>query len=153
MDLSSLLSQLSEAHWDLSVVTGSESSVITYRATVPRIDVSRLLTSGTPVETTGTVEPQVRIPSNMVEVPHPGAFFSDLNLKGNFGITKKNLQDSLYLTPGYVDAFLNSEKPMTPEMALRLEKHFKQLGRSADFWVQMQAQHDLQQMRKKKEFQ
>ncbi len=85
-----------------------------------------------PIPSTPTlVEPELtETRSSLVTLPvHPGIYLCDLLIP--YDITKKNLQDSLRLTAHYVNDLLTGDKPLIAESALFLERHFKQLKRSA----------------------
>ena len=146
----SVKSVISHATINLSMVVEKENvaQVLSYLLTKPE-EASTVISAGfdaIPVETELTT-----IKSSIVTKPvHPGIYLSGLLIP--FDITKKNLQDSLRLTPTYVNDVLTGDKPLTAESALFLERHFKQLKRKAEFWVELQGKWDLHKLRSTKTF-
>lgn len=80
------------------------------------------------------------------KILHPGVVLGELYLKEN-NITQSQLARMLNCTATKINEIVNGKRAMTPEFAIALEKA---LGTSAEMWVRMQADYDLQQARKKK---
>lgn len=71
--------------------------------------------------------------------PHPGEFLVAVYMEPN-EITGRALAERLGVAPSTLSRVLKGSSAVTPEMALRLERA---LGRSAESWLAMQANHDL----------
>ena len=78
----------------------------------------------------------------MKNPPHPGELIRD-NLE-DLGLAVAEAAEGLGVTRQQLYNVLNGKSGITPEMAVRLEKGF---GGSADFWLQMQVNYDLAQVR------
>jgi len=74
---------------------------------------------------------------------HPGRILKNLYLSP-LGVSNTRLAETLGVSRKAVSMIVNERKSVTPEMALALE----QLGAgSAEFWLSMQANYDLFQLR------
>lgn len=71
--------------------------------------------------------------------PHPGEFIREVYLSP-FGISARQVADSLGVSASTFNRLLNGESNVSPEMALRLSKT---LGRSPESWLAMQDRYDL----------
>jgi len=75
---------------------------------------------------------------------HPGVV-----LQGRFllplRISQKQLARALGVPPGRINAIVLGRRPVRAEMALRLARYF---GTSAEFWLRLQVDHDLEQARR-----
>lgn len=71
--------------------------------------------------------------------PHPGEFIAAVYLQPN-GLSGRELAGKLGVSPSTLNRVLRGSSGVSPEMALRLEKA---LGRSAESWLTLQANHDL----------
>ena len=71
--------------------------------------------------------------------PHPGEFIREVYLEP-FGISVRQVADSLGVSGSTFNRLLNAESNVSPKMALRLSKT---LGRSPESWLAMQDQYDL----------
>ena len=81
----------------------------------------------------------------MKNPPHPGkGLKSDIKA---LGLTVTQAAKGLGVTRQRLLNLLNGKRPITAEMAVRLEKG---LGSTADFWLRLQASHDLAQVRHRK---
>jgi addiction module HigA family antidote len=76
---------------------------------------------------------------SMHNPPHPGDFITEVYLKPN-GMSGRELAATLRVSASTLSRILKGEGAVSPEMALRLSKT---LGRSAESWLAMQANHDL----------
>lgn len=76
---------------------------------------------------------------------HPGEYLS-LSYVEPYKISSAELADRLGLPMQTIDGLLKKEIELTAEMAVRFELV---LGRSAESWLGMQADHSLMQARKK----
>lgn len=76
---------------------------------------------------------------------HPGEVLKDLYLQP-LGITQVDAADALGVSRKHLSAILNARAPITPDMAVRLAIG---LETDAEFWLNLQAQHDLWIERKK----
>ncbi len=69
---------------------------------------------------------------------HPGAILKD-ELAAR-GLSANRLALDLGVPSGRIAAILNGKRAPTPDTAVRLGRYFEM---SAQFWVDLQAQHDL----------
>lgn len=74
--------------------------------------------------------------------PHPGAIIREQYL-GPLRLTVTDAAKGLGVTRKTLSELLNGKAGLSPEMAIRLSKAF---GRSAESWLQLQAQYDLAQL-------
>lgn len=73
-------------------------------------------------------------------LPHPGETLRE-HLMIALGLTAETLAGHLGLAdPGRIRRIADELEPMTPDLALRLERVF---GMDAQTWMALQAQHDL----------
>lgn len=73
-------------------------------------------------------------------LPHPGAHLREDYLP-DYGLTAGALAKAMGLKDRTrVERLVRETQPVTPDTALRLAKVF---GTSADFWMNLQTQHDL----------
>ena len=70
---------------------------------------------------------------------HPGEYITEEFLKP-LGITPYRLAKDIGVTENRVHRLLKGEASMTADMAMRLHRYF---NISAEFWLNMQAFHDL----------
>jgi len=73
---------------------------------------------------------------------HPGSMLSEYLKFNNWSY--RELADRTGLPMQVIIAVCNEQSPVTPEIALVLEKAF---DRPASFWLNMQAWHDLEAAR------
>ncbi len=76
--------------------------------------------------------------------PHPGELIRD-NLE-DLRLAVAEAAKGLGITRQQLYNVINGKSGITPEMAVRFEKGF---GSSADFWLQMQVNYDLAQVRRR----
>ncbi len=76
---------------------------------------------------------------------HPGDFVQ-LGYLDELGLTTAQAAEILGVSPETLASFLARETPVSPELALRLEKAF---GADMDLMLRMQAWYDTVQMRKR----
>jgi addiction module HigA family antidote len=81
----------------------------------------------------------------MHDPPHPGEFISAVYLEPN-ALSGRELAATLGVAPSTLNRVLNGRSAVSPDMALRLSKA---LGRSAESWLAMQANHDLWQAKQR----
>jgi antitoxin HigA-1 len=74
---------------------------------------------------------------------HPGEVLSEEFLHP-FGMSVKALAMSLRVPATRIGAIVKGERSVTADTALRLARFF---GTSAEFWINMQAMHDLTKAR------
>jgi addiction module HigA family antidote len=73
-------------------------------------------------------------------LPHPGEHLREDYLP-DYGLTPGALAKAMGLRDRTrIERLVREAQPVTPDTALRLAKVF---GTSADFWMNLQAQHDL----------
>ncbi len=73
-------------------------------------------------------------------LPHPGEHLREEYLPG-FGLSPGALAKAMGLKDRTrIERLVRETQPVTPDTALRLAKVF---GTTADFWMNLQAQHDL----------
>ena len=70
---------------------------------------------------------------------HPG-FILDTDFMEPLGISVHALARALSVPRTRMNEIVNGRRPITADTALRLSRHF---GTSADFWMGLQAQYDL----------
>ena len=75
---------------------------------------------------------------------HPGEFIKRVYLVPH-DIGSNELARKLKVSPGLVSRLLNGKTDVSPAMAIKLSKV---LGRTAESWMNMQAEHSLWQARK-----
>jgi addiction module HigA family antidote len=80
----------------------------------------------------------------MKNPPHPGIGLKD-ELDA-LGLSVAETAKALGVTRQQLYRLINGECAITPEMALRLEMA---IGSSADFWLRLQMNHDLAQVRQR----
>ncbi len=74
---------------------------------------------------------------------HPGEILAEMYM-GPLGVTVTQAADALGVSRKHVSAIVNGRAPVTPDMAVRLAGVF---GTEPDIWINLQAQHDLWQVR------
>jgi addiction module HigA family antidote len=73
-------------------------------------------------------------------LPHPGEHLREEFLPG-YGLTAGSLAKAMGLRDRTrIERLVRELQPITPDTALRLAKVF---GTTADFWMNLQTQHDL----------
>lgn len=77
--------------------------------------------------------------------PAPGQVLKDEYLKP-LGISQSDLAQRIGITESKVAALVENEIVLDVELSLRLARYF---STSADFWVRLQTEHDLEQARHK----
>lgn len=75
---------------------------------------------------------------------HPGEVLRELYLTP-MSVTVTEAADALRVSRKHVSAIVNGRAPVTPDMALRLAAVF---ATEPEFWVNLQAQHDLWEVRR-----
>lgn len=74
---------------------------------------------------------------------HPGVILAEMYMQPlNVSVTKA--AEALGVSRKHVSAIVNGRAPVTPDMAARLGVVF---GTEPDIWINLQAQHDLWQVR------
>lgn len=81
---------------------------------------------------------------NLYDPVHPGEFIKDMFMEP-FEIPAAELAEKLEVSQSTLSRLLNGKTDLSYEMALRLSKV---IGRSAESWVNMQAQYSLSKSRK-----
>ena len=76
---------------------------------------------------------------------HAGEILLEMYLKP-LGLTITEVASALGVTRKHVSAIIHGRAPVTPEMAMKLSAAF---ATEAEFWVNLQAQHDLWTVRRK----
>lgn len=76
---------------------------------------------------------------NIFEPIHPGEFIREMFMEP-FELSAVDLADRLRISPSTLSRVINGKTDLSVEMALRLSKV---LGRSAESWINMQAQYSL----------
>lgn len=74
---------------------------------------------------------------------HPGEVLREDFLKP-LGMSQYALAKAIGVPPIRVSEIVNGKRSITPDTALRLSRYF---GTSAEFWIGMQATHDLETAR------
>lgn len=70
---------------------------------------------------------------------HPGEVLMEDFIKG-FGITQNKLAVAIGVPPRRINEIVHGKRAVTADTALRLGKYF---GVSAQFWLNLQTQYDL----------
>lgn len=70
---------------------------------------------------------------------HPGEVLLEDFIEG-FGITQNKLAVSIGVPPRRINEIVHGKRAITADTALRLSKFF---GTTAQFWLNLQSQHDL----------
>lgn len=70
---------------------------------------------------------------------HPGEVLMEDFIKG-FGITQNKLAVSIGVPPRRINEIVHGKRAITADTALRLSKYF---GTTAQFWLNLQSQYDL----------
>ena len=70
---------------------------------------------------------------------HPGEVLMEDFIEG-FGITQNKLAVAIGVPPRRINEIVHGQRAMTADTALRLGKYF---GVSAQFWLNLQTQYDL----------
>ena len=70
---------------------------------------------------------------------HPGEVLMEDFIEG-FGITQNKVAVSIGVPPRRINEIVHGKRAVTADTALRLGKFF---GTSAQFWLNLQTQHDL----------
>ncbi|EKL6579920.1 HigA family addiction module antidote protein [Yersinia ruckeri] len=76
---------------------------------------------------------------NLFEPVHPGEFIREMFMEP-FDISAVDLAERLHISPSTLSRVINGKTDLSVEMALKLSKV---LGRSAESWINMQAQYSL----------
>jgi antitoxin HigA-1 len=83
------------------------------------------------------------VPTPTRVTTHPGEVLSEEFLKP-FGMSASALAIALRVPATRIGAIVKGERAVTADTALRLARFF---GTSAEFWMSMQASHDLTKVR------
>jgi antitoxin HigA-1 len=75
----------------------------------------------------------------MYNPPHPGELIKEIYLEP-FNISVRQLAEQLHVSPSSIARVISGKSSVSPDMAIRLSKV---LGRSAESWLQLQANRDL----------
>lgn len=76
---------------------------------------------------------------------HPGEILLEMYLRP-LGVTITEAASALGVTRKHVSAIVHGRAPVSPEMAVKLSAAF---ATEAEFWVNLQAEHDLWTVRRK----
>tara|TARA_B110000879_G_scaffold108259_1_gene145423 strand:- start:188 stop:478 length:291 start_codon:yes stop_codon:yes gene_type:complete len=77
--------------------------------------------------------------TTMHNPPHPGLFILETYIEP-LGISLREAALKLAVSPSTFSRLIKGESDISPVMALKLNKAF---GRTAESWMQMQANHEL----------
>lgn len=69
---------------------------------------------------------------------HPGEYLRELMM--DFNVSAAALARHIHLSPMRISHVLNGKRPVTADLALRLERAF---GLTAGYWMNLQSQYDL----------
>jgi addiction module HigA family antidote len=86
------------------------------------------------------------ITKRMHHPAHPGAILSELYLKP-LGVSVTQAAEALGVSRKHISAIVNARAPVTPDMAVRLAAAFET---EAELWINLQAQHDVWTVSRKK---
>lgn len=76
--------------------------------------------------------------------PHPGEFIKEVYID-SLNISLRKAAQELDVAPSTFSRLIKGESDISPEMALKLSKAF---GRSAESWMQLQANYELWKAKK-----
>ncbi len=76
--------------------------------------------------------------------PHPGEFIREVYIEP-FNLGSNEVSRKLHVSPSTFNRLLNCKSDISPEMAIKLSKV---LGRSAESWLLMQNNYDLNKAQK-----
>ncbi len=76
---------------------------------------------------------------NKIDSIHPGEILMEDFIEG-LGITQNKLAVSIGVPPRRINEIVHGKRGVTADTALRLAKYF---GTSAQFWLNLQIQYDL----------
>jgi addiction module HigA family antidote len=76
--------------------------------------------------------------SKKLKPVHPGVYLREL--MGDYGLTAAKLARHIGVAPMRISFVLNGKRPLTAELALRLEKAF---GITAGYWLNLEMQYEL----------
>lgn len=82
----------------------------------------------------------------MTNPPHPGEGLRD-DIEA-LGLSVAKAAEGLGVTRQHLNNVLAGRTGITPEMAVRLEQA---IGSTADFWLRLQAAHDLARVRRRED--
>lgn len=85
------------------------------------------------------------MPGRMFNPAHPGEILRELYLEP-LGIAITRAAEALGVTRKHMSSVVNGHAPISPELALRLALA---LATEPEFWLNLQAQYDLWQVRNK----
>lgn len=74
----------------------------------------------------------------IIKPVHPGDYLREL--LDDLDISARRLAQHIDVSPMRVSLLLRGQRPVTAELALRLERAF---GMTAQYWLNLQAQYDL----------
>ena len=77
--------------------------------------------------------------TDKIDPIHPGEVLMEDFIEG-FGITQNKLAVSIGVPPRRINEIVHGKRAITADTALRLAKYF---GTSAQFWLNLQSQYDL----------
>ena len=83
-----------------------------------------------------------RQPKNRI-INHPGEILQHKFMKP-LGLSGNALARALHVPPSRISTIINGERAISADTALRLARYF---GTSPEFWINMQARHDLSKAR------
>ena len=80
------------------------------------------------------------MPSRLQRAPlHPGEILRE-QFMADFGVSVNRLARDLRVPPTRISEIVNERRAITPDTALRLARYF---GTTAEFWINLQTEHDL----------
>ena len=82
--------------------------------------------------------------TEMFNPPHPGGLIKDV--MEDLGLSINAFAKKLKVSPSTIQRIVSEKAAISPEMALRLSAT---IGSSARLWLQLQADYDLWQVRKR----
>lgn len=77
--------------------------------------------------------------TDKLEPIHPGEVLMEDFIEG-FGVTQNKLAVSIGVPPRRINEIVHGKRSVTADTALRLAKYF---GTTAQFWLNLQSQYDL----------
>lgn len=82
-------------------------------------------------------------PRKRLAITHPGQFFLSEFMQPH-ELTANALANALHVPANRITAILKGQRGITADTALRLARYF---GTTADFWLNLQKDHELRQAR------
>ncbi len=81
---------------------------------------------------------EINMSGQRISPVHPGAYLKEI--LEEFGLSQQRIAEDLGLKPVRISHIINSRRPITPEIALRLGRYF---GQNPRYWLNLQSRYDM----------